>query len=100
MEVCAKWGISPSHFHGGPNRWTKADRDKAIMWLIHDRERCGECGTHREKWFHADGKTRISPPPFVAKKTRCPGCEAKQRAEASIRKDEGRGVQVQMERTG
>lgn len=91
MAVCVKYRISHSHFLGGPAVWTDTDRDKAIWWHVRESERCGSCGTRKAEW-DADKHA------YVAKKVRCPGCEAKERAEASISKDEGRGIHVEMHR--
>ena len=44
MAVCADYKISHSHFLGGPNRWTPADRDKAIWWYVREKERWGGGG--------------------------------------------------------
>lgn len=87
MAVCVAYRIPHSEFAS----WSAPDRDKALWWQAREAERCDSCGTRPSEWA-ADRHA------YSAKKTRCLGCEAKERAEASIRKDEGKGVRVEMHR--
>jgi hypothetical protein len=48
--------------------WEPADRDKAIWWLLHERQRCSECGTRPDEW--KDNKDA-----YVAEPVHCRGCE-------------------------
>lgn len=95
MAVCHDYKISHSHFLGGPNRWTALDRAKALWWHIREQERCGGCGTRKAEWDDKQGGHRHA---YSAVHARCPGCEVKERAEAAITKDMGKGVRVEMHR--
>ena len=89
MAVCADYKISHSHFLGGPNRWTPADRDKAIWWYVREKERWGSGGTRKADW-DAD---RLA---YSPKKVRCRGCEVKTTAEKSISQADSRSVSIEM----
>lgn len=85
MAVCAQYRISHSHFLGGPDEWTPADRDKAIWWQIRVAETCSSCGTRPDEWDPALGGHRRA---YAAVERVCGGCEVLQRAEAQRGDDE------------
>jgi hypothetical protein len=84
MDYCAPRGIPHSVFLGrvvGPGEpvWLGADRDKALWWLIHDRQTCRGCGTRPEEWeddLHA----------YVAAPHHCRGCEVRAAADEQFEK--------------
>lgn len=72
MQVCREWRIPHSTFLGGaedpdgyplpPGVWTEDDREKAVAFVIHEAQRCKDCGTHPIDWpeettegFHVEG---------------------------------------------
>lgn len=61
-------GIPHSHFHGGPNRWTQLDRDKALGWKRDQLTICPGCHTRKEEW----DKDRDA---YIGNIEHCPGCE-------------------------
>lgn len=71
LDYCAPRGIAHSTFLS----WSEDDQDKALAWLVDQRERCSSCNTYRDEWFEDDGITPKSPPPYVAWEQRDPGCE-------------------------
>lgn len=92
--MCEKHGISHSHFHGGPPRWTPSDRDKALWRLMRERERCGECGTRRSEWDEKQGGDRNA---YRAAKTRCRGCEVLKGAQKTVdEKRDGLGTGISL----
>lgn len=96
MAVCAQYRIPHSHFHGGPPRWTSADRDKAIWWYLREQERCGECGTRRSEWDEKLGGDRDA---YKAVVVRCRGCEVTQQTQGTINeKQDGKGLGVSLRR--
>lgn len=64
-------GIPHSRFLG----WQEGDQDKALAWLMHDRNRCPYCGTQPDAWIGEDRKS-LEPPPYTVKAKRCYGCIA------------------------
>jgi hypothetical protein len=68
MQYCAPQGIPHSQFLA----WAAEDRDKALWWLIHDRQTCKQCGTRPDEWDPDLGgskdayRWRVEP--------KCPGC--------------------------
>lgn len=91
MAVCAAYGISHSHFLGGPARWTSDDRDKALWWEIHRRDTCPDCGTRAEEWDPAKGGHEHA---YLGELRKCWGCQARANAEKGITDDLGVGVHV------
>ncbi len=87
MAVCASYKIPHSQFL----EWDQGDRDKAIWWHIREAEKCPGCGTRHEDWEHDHNA-------FIGDVIRCRGCEVRQRTEASIRDDDGRGLHVVLKR--
>lgn len=67
MRVCREWRIPHSEFLG----WDSLDREKALAFVIHEGQRCKECGIHGEDW-----PTEVDPAPFEVYATRCFGCQA------------------------
>ena len=88
MDYCAPLGISHSHFLGGPDVWTAADRDKALAWQERKRSTHDRCGTRREEWDPARGGSRHA---FEYVPDVCPGCEALERTEAVMSGPEWQG---------
>jgi hypothetical protein len=99
LEVgyCAPRGIPHSTFLGrvvGPGEplWLGADRDKALWWLIRDRQTCSGCGTRAEEW-EDDLDAYTAEPHF------CRGCEVRASADESFSKQRGhyrRGTSIQL----
>jgi hypothetical protein len=101
MAYCAPRGIPHSHFLGGPLQWTELDREKALWWLIHDRQRCPHCGTRPDEWDEKAGGDRHA---YRAEPHHCRGCEVKAGADEDFekhRKEYPRGSSVRlMKNTG
>ena len=67
MQVCREWRIPHSTFLGGeddvpPGVWTDLDREKAMAYVLHEGQRCKDCGVHPIDWpeettggFHVEG---------------------------------------------
>lgn len=90
MDYCGPAGIPHSRFLG----WSQGDRDKALWWSIHRRQRCPHCGTRPEDW-------EDDPNAFVAEPVHCRGCEVKGRQEAHLEAHRGeyrRGTFIQLTR--
>lgn len=68
MEYCGPRGIPHEHFLGGPPGWTQTSRDRALWWLIHDRERCPHCGLRNDDF-------RDDPHAWGFEPEHCRGCE-------------------------
>lgn len=88
MEYCGPRGIAHSTFLD----WDQSDRDKALWWLIHDRERCPGCGTRPEEWVGDKDA-------FIPEATHCRGCEVKARADEGfekVRKQYRRGTSMRL----
>jgi hypothetical protein len=74
MEYCGPRGIPHSMFLGretGP-QWTDDDREKALWWLIHDREKCPNCGTRPDEFDPEEGG---DPHAYEWHSSHCRGCE-------------------------
>lgn len=58
----------------GPNdpQWTEDDRDKALWWMIHEREKCPSCGTRSDEHDPKQGGDLHA---YEWKTTHCRGCE-------------------------
>jgi hypothetical protein len=90
LDVCERFGISHSHYLGGPAVWTAEDREKVRAydeWKIHC---CARCRTHRDWWDPSSGGHRFA---FVGDTRRCPGCEVLDQTSEEIPK-EAKGVRV------
>lgn len=81
MGYCGPRGIPHWHFLGGPNVWTQHDRDAALWWLVHERERCGSCGTRPREWDPKQGGDLRA---YEPKTEDCRGCAALARGEADL----------------
>lgn len=90
LALCAKYRISHSHFLGGPDLWTPADRALAQAYEEWEQGNCSGCGTRREWWDPARGGHRHA---MIADTDRCPGCEVKEQLRDQIPKD-AKGVHV------
>jgi hypothetical protein len=78
----------------GEPQWLDADRDKALWWLIHDRQTCKGCGTRAEEW--EDDSHAYVPEPY-----HCRGCEVSAGAAEQFekhRKEYRRGTSMQLRR--
>ena len=84
--MCRQYGISHSHFLGGPLRWTEDDQDKSVAYERYLATACGHCGTHLEDWE----EDRFA---FIGHQWRCPGCEVLAQERENVDDDE-KGVQV------
>jgi len=61
-------GIPHSVFLG----WDVDDRNKALWWTIHQRQRCPNCGTMPDEWNEAQGGDLHA---YAAEPLTCRGCE-------------------------
>lgn len=96
MDYCAPRGIPHSHFLGGPPVWTHEDREKALWWLILDREKCSSCGTRPDEWDPAKGGHDHAYLPDLRK---CYGCATKADGEKKLdEKKHGAGTWVALTR--
>ncbi|MGE3811319.1 MAG: hypothetical protein AB7I24_07205 [Candidatus Nanopelagicales bacterium] len=75
--------------------WTDEDREKAIWWSIHERERCPECGTRPDEWDPAKGGHDHA---YSYELLKCWGCEEKAKGEKKITDRMGVGVSVRLVR--
>ena len=66
MRVCREWSISHSQFLG----WSEVDREKALAYVIHEGQRCKDCGIHPEDW-----PVETDEPLYEVDATRCFGCQ-------------------------
>lgn len=89
MAVCAAYRVPHSEFLS----WDSTDRDKAIWWQLRTAATCGGCGTRPEEWVDDQNA-------YAAELRRCRGCEVRERASASVRTEDGRGVHVVLVRQG
>lgn len=81
MSVCREYGISYSHFMGGPGRWNADDRAKAIAYEAFRSTKCSRCGTSRDDWYetwtdeHGEEHERLlEEPMWAVVSRRCEGC--------------------------
>lgn len=96
MRLCKDWRIPHSTFLS----WTAEDQAKALAHMIHEAQRCSECGIHPNDWPDPE-----EPDWEVAVKV-CPGCEvmakwqrwAQETAEATGSKDAADGVKPYLRR--
>lgn len=99
MEYAAPRGIPHSVFLGrvvapGEPVWLDADRDKAVWWLIHQRQACPECGTRAEEWSD-------DPDAYVPEPHHCRGCEVAAQGQDWLekhRKSHRRGTTMRLTR--
>lgn len=101
MAYCGPRGIPRLHFLGGPNRWTQHDRDAALWWLLHERQRCSSCGTRPAEWDPKQGGHLQAYQPKIE---RCAGCAAVERGQADLEraqkeKQAASGSRVTLRRT-
>jgi hypothetical protein len=93
MEYCGPRGIPHSIFLGrvvgpGSPQWTVDDRDKALWWMIHDREKCPNCGTRHEEFDPEQGGDLHA---YEWKYTHCRGCEILAQGQDSLEKNRKNG---------
>jgi hypothetical protein len=105
MDYCGPRGIPHSVFLGravgpGQPQWTADDRDKALWWMLHEREKCPNCGTRPEEWDPAQGGDLHA---YAWKPRHCRGCEVsaqgqdwleKQRKNNSLRRGTTVGLTI------
>lgn len=89
MGYCGPQGISHSHFLGGPPIFTAEDREKAIWWSIHERQRCQECGTRPDEWDPEQGGNDHA---YHHELRKCWGCVEKAKGQKKITDKMGAGV--------
>jgi hypothetical protein len=87
MALCADYGIAHSVFMS----WDRDDRDKALWWEIHRRDRCPECGTRLDEWDPGKGGHDHA---YTAELRKCWGCNTTAAAKARITEEMGAGVHV------
>jgi hypothetical protein len=91
MDYCGAHGIPHSRFLA----WDRDDRDKAIVWMIRDRQRCPQCGTRPDEWDRDKGGHDFA---YNAELHRCWGCRTKAVAsrqpswKAHLERDDGAHV--------
>lgn len=87
MRVCEKYQISYSEFLG----WDDDDQDLAIAYEIFQADKCGRCGTSRERWE----SDRFAYEPVVE---RCRGCEMMEKQQQTLTEQRGtEGMYVVMQ---
>ncbi|WP_187234209.1 hypothetical protein [Actinomadura sp. HBU206391] len=67
MAVCDRYRIPHSEFLS----WDEYDREKAIWWMVRERQRCRGCGTRPEEWDPEQGGHKDA---YSAGTRMCPGC--------------------------
>lgn len=93
-----RFGVSHSHFLGGPSGWTALDRDKAVWYEIYERERCPSCGTRPDEWDPDKGGHDHA---YVGELHKCWGCHETAKIEKSAEskiKQAGPGTTVRLTR--
>jgi hypothetical protein len=85
--VCRQYGISHSHFLGGPPVWTDDDQDKAIAYEALLRVTCSSCGTRDEEW-------KEDPVAYLGHLWRCPGCETLELEKKNVPEEGAEGIHV------
>jgi hypothetical protein len=81
MAYCGPRGLPHLHFLGGPAQWTQHDREAALWWLMHERQRCSSCGTRQEEWDPKQGGQLQAYEPKI---DRCAGCAALERGQKDL----------------
>lgn len=89
MTVCEQYRIPHSTFLD----WDEDDREKAIWWMIRQKETCPRCGTRDREWDETVGGDRNA---YGAEVRRCRGCEVKEMAEAADLSEYGKGIYIAM----
>ncbi|MGW4426435.1 hypothetical protein [Streptosporangium sp. NPDC004631] len=87
--MCALYRVRHSEFLG----WSADDRDKAVWQHVRARQTCPHCRTRAAEWDERVGGHRHA---YVARETRCRGCEVVESKKASMDGTEGRGVYVEL----
>jgi hypothetical protein len=67
MAYCGPRALPHSEFLA----WRRSDRDKALWWVIHERQRCQSCGTRPEEWNPKQGGDLHA---YTAEAVHCRGC--------------------------
>ncbi|MDN5853522.1 MAG: hypothetical protein L0K86_11885 [Actinomycetia bacterium] len=75
--------------------FTRTDRDKAVWFEVHERERCPSCGTRADEWDPAKGGHDDA---YVWELRKCWGCHTKAEGEKRIKDSHGAGVTVALTR--
>lgn len=83
LDYCCPRGIPHSEFLG----WSTSDRDKAIWWLLRERETCPSCGTRPEEWLESKGGHRHA---YIGQVHECEGCIVRARTEEAPEMKQGR----------
>lgn len=68
LDYSVPKGIPHSVFLG----WDIDDRNKALWWMIHERQRCSNCGTRAEEWDEAQGGDLHA---YASQPHHCRGCQ-------------------------
>lgn len=92
LDYCVPRGIPHSTFL----TWDRDDRDKALWWLIHQRQACSSCGTRPDAWDEANGGDRNA---YVAEPHFCRGCQVAARGDEWLerhRKQVPRGTTMRL----
>lgn len=78
--------------------WDVDDRDKALWWLIFQRQTCPSCGTRPDEFDEARGGDMHA---YVAEPRHCRGCEIKAQGDEWFEKHRSeyrRGTYVRLTR--
>lgn len=96
MELCEKFGISRSHFLGGPPEWTDEDRALAMAWADYQRDKCGGCGKSLSETTEAEHQHA-----YAGEVIRCHSCAAQARTVNQFVEDGGdkSGIMFRMTRS-
>lgn len=86
MEYCGPRALPHSTFLN----WDPLDQDKALAWVLRERQKCPGCSTNPADWKAEDGKAAI-PPPWEWDLTTCYGCRERERLARTV-PDDMRGV--------
>jgi hypothetical protein len=97
-------GIPHSVFLGrivgpGEPQFLAADRDKALWWTVHERQRHGPCGTRPDEWDPEQGGDLHA---YEAVPVHCRGCEVAAQGDDWLernRKNMRRGTSIQLRPT-
>lgn len=70
LAYCCPHGIPHSEFL----EWPQADQDKALWWVIHERQTCSGCGTRPDEWDTEQGGSDDA---YIAEPYLCRGCRVR-----------------------
>lgn len=92
LDYAVPKGIPHSVFLG----WDIDDRNKAIWWTIHQRQRCPNCGTRPDEWDEGQGGDLNA---YTAEPHACRGCQVMAQGDEWLehhRKEVPRGTTIRL----